>query len=206
MLFSPVYIASDPRRSPTSSLGLTPAPYPPAPKSFRLISFTDPHPLSFLESYRFKNMAGGEYSGLACDPYPKFFRRNTYRIPRKCCKQRAYGLSESQLSLVDATLTRNTGVGDPHLDVGTSQRLNVRKVQTCSRSFASVTRCISRASQCQTGCWPPFVTSGYRRARNETGQPCFARARPPFRSKEFQVFPQLAKGVECPLPLRAFVE
>jgi hypothetical protein len=44
--------------------------------------------------------------------YPLFlksFSCNTYAAPRKCCKQKTYGSAKSQLSPVDATLTKNRG-------------------------------------------------------------------------------------------------
>ena len=112
VLFFFVYIASDPRRSLSSLLGLTLTPYPTSPKSFPLISITDPHPLTFLESYRFKNRGGRSYPQLrvpATSHSDKPFTCNTYAPPRKCCKKKTYASANSQLSPVDAPLTKNEG-------------------------------------------------------------------------------------------------
>ena len=93
MLFSPVFAVAHLRRSPRSPnvgtcqrsnastcLDL---------KSHGIISFTDPHPLTPSESYRFKNSAGRVYS-----PCLNPFSRNIYGSPRKCCKQKTYGLAK----------------------------------------------------------------------------------------------------------------
>src|SRR5713101_1271751 len=50
--------AQHPRRPPDSFFALTPAPSRLAPNSHGIISFADPHPLTLLESYRFKNIGG----------------------------------------------------------------------------------------------------------------------------------------------------
>src|SRR5229473_6111889 len=84
-------------------------------KSHQIISFADPHPLSLLESYRFKYMAGRGYSlrselrafrranvphtPILTSLRPCFlllnsFSCNTYGSPRKCCKQKTYGLAK----------------------------------------------------------------------------------------------------------------
>jgi hypothetical protein len=69
------------------------------PNSLRLNLFADPHPLTPIVSIFYKN------SGVR-GPFPmlgrsdlnnvsrsaKFFRCNTYEPPRKCCKQKTYGL------------------------------------------------------------------------------------------------------------------
>jgi hypothetical protein len=63
--------------------------------SFPVISFADPHPLTLLKSYRFKYI-GGRGARCATAPYPsKSFSYNTYRPPRKCCKQKTYSLAKS---------------------------------------------------------------------------------------------------------------
>lgn len=69
-----------------------------------------------------------------------------------------------------------------------------------------VTSRVFRASQVQTGCWPPicFFWSPTGTQRNWTTP---LRACPcPFPGRKFQISSQLAKSVECPLPLRASVE
>jgi hypothetical protein len=106
-------------------------------KSRLIISFANPHPLTLLESYRFKNMVGRGHSlrsdlrkfrranvphspkplpylvtslspcFLLLKPFPylvtsllpcflllKSFSCNTYESPRKCCKQKTYGLAK----------------------------------------------------------------------------------------------------------------
>src|SRR6266567_2560188 len=78
--------------------------------SHGIISFTDPHPLTLLESYRFRNMGGRAYpqrsdsvpSYSPTDHCPltahscfKSFSCNTYGPPRKCCKQKTYTLAKS---------------------------------------------------------------------------------------------------------------
>ena len=100
-------------------------------KSHQIIYFADPHPLTLLESYLFKNSGGRGHSLrpdlriaalpqlLSGDPDPvgtfrrsdnpsfryhvislppylffsKPFSCNTYGSPRKCCKQKTYGLA-----------------------------------------------------------------------------------------------------------------
>src|SRR5271167_90761 len=84
----PVVTAMPPRRSPSTFPHLIPTPILLAPKSYGIISFTDPHPLTLLKSYRFKNRVGGGCSGRANGLHPKFLRCNTYRPPRMYCKQR----------------------------------------------------------------------------------------------------------------------
>ena len=89
-------------------------------KSHQIISFADPHPLTLLESYLFKNTGGRGYSprsdlrlfrrsnaphspksfpylvtsSLPCFLLLKSFNCNTYESPRKCCKQKTYGLAK----------------------------------------------------------------------------------------------------------------
>jgi len=58
-------------------------------KSHGIKSLTDPHPLTLLESYRFKNSAG-----RGCSPCFNSFSCNTYGFPRKCCKQKTYNLTK----------------------------------------------------------------------------------------------------------------
>jgi hypothetical protein len=110
---SPV-VAMLPRHAPPTFLHLIPTRVAPTPKSHRIISFADPHPLTFLKSYRFKKGRGGAPSDH-CAPIfnhsGKSFSCNTYGPSRKYCKQRIYGSAKSQVSLVDATLTRNRGRG-----------------------------------------------------------------------------------------------
>src|SRR5882762_349825 len=92
-------------------------------KSHGIISFTDPHPLTLLKSYRFKNRGGRVQELLVSSPYfltslppyfriPKSFICNTYGPPHKYCKQKTYDSGQSLLNPVDATLTENTGVGE----------------------------------------------------------------------------------------------
>src|SRR5713101_2687655 len=105
-----VIVATHSRRSPNSFSGLTPIPCPllvlsgveGSPNSHGIISFTDPHPLNSVVSYRYKNIGGrGRRSDVqafrrADVPYlPKSFTCNTYGFPRKCCKQKTYGLAKS---------------------------------------------------------------------------------------------------------------
>src|SRR5882762_1012204 len=92
-------------------------------KSHRIISFTDPHPLTLLKSYRFKNRGGRVQELLVSSPcfltslppyflIPKSFICNTYGPPHKYCKQKTYASGQSLLNPVDATLTENRGVGE----------------------------------------------------------------------------------------------
>src|SRR5882762_8810312 len=83
-------------------------------KSHKIISFTDPHPLTLLKSYRFKNRGGGALADCqlpTTQPCHNSFSCNTYGSPRKYCKQKTYGSFESRLSPVDATLAQNRGRG-----------------------------------------------------------------------------------------------
>src|SRR6266849_10505711 len=58
MLFSSVYIASDPRRPLAFSHGLTLISCALSPNSHGIISFADHHALTPTESYRYKIMRG----------------------------------------------------------------------------------------------------------------------------------------------------
>ncbi len=78
-------------------------PIPPSlsPNSHGINVFADNHPLTTIESYRYKNIGGrGRRSDVqtfrrADAPYlPKSFSCNTYGSPRKCCKQKTYGLAK----------------------------------------------------------------------------------------------------------------
>jgi hypothetical protein len=67
VLYSSVFAEFHPRRSPNSFLTLAPIPCPLSRKSFPFIFFADPHPLTPLQSYRFKNSGGRPHSGLWID-------------------------------------------------------------------------------------------------------------------------------------------
>jgi hypothetical protein len=108
VLFSPVFAVAHLRRSPRSPnvgtcqrsnastcLDL---------KSHGIISFTDPHPLTPSESYRFKNSAGRVYS-----PCLNPFSCNIYGLPASVANKRL----TAWLSPLHATLTKNTG-GTPN--------------------------------------------------------------------------------------------
>ncbi len=58
MLFSPVFAKLQPRRTLGSFRSQIPTLGPLSPNSHGIISFADPHPLTLLESYRFKNIGG----------------------------------------------------------------------------------------------------------------------------------------------------
>ena len=103
--------------------------------SHGIISFADPHHLNSVVSYRYKDTGRGAFLGFQRSniqpsnrSYRGFWERrsrpgrdvptysdsksficNTYAAPRKCCKQKTYGSTKSQLSPVDATLTKNWG-------------------------------------------------------------------------------------------------
>jgi hypothetical protein len=61
VLFSPVFLACRHRRSLSNFQRPVPSRVHLIPKSHRIISFTDPHPLTLLKSYRFKNRGGRVY-------------------------------------------------------------------------------------------------------------------------------------------------
>jgi hypothetical protein len=100
-----VFAATHPRRSldPFSLPSHTSRPT--SPNSHGIISFADPHPLTPVVSILYKNMGGGRvfssHPSLCRDPVgvigrSRFnsFRCNTYKPPRKCCKQKTYGLAK----------------------------------------------------------------------------------------------------------------
>src|SRR5260370_39744913 len=76
-----------------------------SPNSHGIISFADHHPLTPLESYRFKIMGAprpscsSNFQPSTFDFQPpslsKPFSCNTYGSPRNCCKQKTYGLNNS---------------------------------------------------------------------------------------------------------------
>ncbi len=57
--------------------------------------FADPHPLTPVESYRFKNSGRRGWSRRFTPTLHKSFSCNTYGSPRKCCKQKTYDLPKS---------------------------------------------------------------------------------------------------------------
>ncbi len=68
------------------------------PNSFPLNPFADPHPLNLVPSILYKNMGGAGRRSVVqtfrhadVSHLHKSFRCNTYRPPRKCCKQTTYG-------------------------------------------------------------------------------------------------------------------
>src|SRR6266566_3059071 len=69
-------------------------PYFPFSKSLPHNLFADPHPLTPVESYRFKNSGGG-WSRRFTPTLHKSFSCNTYGSPRKCSKQKTYDLPKS---------------------------------------------------------------------------------------------------------------
>jgi hypothetical protein len=75
-----VFVESHPRRSPNSFLTLAPIPCPLSRKSFPFISFADPHPLTPLQSYRFKNSGGGLTPDYGSIPLPPIFR-TLFQVP-----------------------------------------------------------------------------------------------------------------------------
>src|SRR5713101_9647969 len=90
--------AIHPRQTLVSSSRRVSISYPLPSKSHGIISFADPHSLTPIESYPYKNIGGrGRRSDVltfrrADVPYPpKSFSCNTYGSPRKCCKQKTYG-------------------------------------------------------------------------------------------------------------------
>ena len=71
----------------------------------------------------------------------------------------------------------------------------------------SVTRRIFRASQVQSGCWPPLCFSKVTDGRATKQDHSVSRVPVPFsRARNFKYLHPLAKSVECPLPFWAFVE
>ncbi len=69
----------------------------PSSKSLPFNSFADPHPLTTIESYLYKNMGRRGVRGcprITVHSCFKSFSCNTYGPPRKCCKQKTYGLAK----------------------------------------------------------------------------------------------------------------
>jgi len=68
-----------------------------SPKSLPHNIFADPHSLTPVRSILYKKVVRRGYPGifqpstLDFQPLPKSFICNTYRSPRKCCKQKTYG-------------------------------------------------------------------------------------------------------------------
>jgi len=89
----------------------------PLRKSFPVISFADPHPLTLLESYRLKNREVGRGASIHPSVHShKPFICNTYRPnPTSVANKRLTAQSESRLSPVDATPTKNMGGGGPYI-------------------------------------------------------------------------------------------
>ena len=96
MLFSPVYIESHPRRSPNSFLGLTPT----CPEQTRGI-YHSPSPILLPTDHRSSTSVVERRSRPGRDPvgvtaHYRFnsFSCNIYGSPRKCCKQKTYGVAK----------------------------------------------------------------------------------------------------------------
>jgi len=73
------------------------------PNSFPLNSLAGPHLLNPVPSILYENMGGGGATSpfqlltskpLTSQNCSKFFSCNTYGFPRKCCKQKTYGLAK----------------------------------------------------------------------------------------------------------------
>jgi len=145
MLDSLVNIASHPRQPLDFFSRLTPIPRPLPLNSHGIKSFTDPHPLTFLESYCFENSCG-EGAFPAFRPWSvqapsvftfsptlrlhKSFRCNAYGSLPKCCKQKAYGLAKSfrcntYKKSGGASFKPSISRSLPLLDVRTFRRANV---------------------------------------------------------------------------------
>src|SRR5260370_13753165 len=110
MLFCFVYLAAHPHRFPHSwpcllespdtkslpHLVTSLYPYFPFSKSLPHNLFADPHPLTPVVSIFYKNSGGERVVRTFRTPtLHKSFSCNIYGSPRKCCKQKTYGLPKS---------------------------------------------------------------------------------------------------------------
>ncbi len=110
MLFCFVYLAAHPHRFPHSwpcllespdtkslpHLVTSLHPYFPFSKSLPHNLFADPHPLTPVVSIFYKNSGGERVVRTFRTPtLHKSFSCNIYGSPRKCCKQKTYGLPKS---------------------------------------------------------------------------------------------------------------
>jgi len=125
--YAPLIVtAMPPRRTPSIFPHQIPILASLTPKSHRIISFADPHPLTLLESYRFENRGGGptpDGSFLStAHNFPKPFICNTYGSnPASAANKRLTSPPRRSLSPVDATLNKKRG-GAPYGRLGGRRR------------------------------------------------------------------------------------
>ena len=121
MLSFHVFVATHPRRSLDSFSRPTSTPHHPYPKSHGITSFTDPHPLSSVLSYRFRNMAGEGHSRSTSVHYvvtslPHLLASSSLSPVAATLMDLRASVANKRLtaglSPLDATLTKNRGV--PH--------------------------------------------------------------------------------------------
>jgi hypothetical protein len=86
---------------PPVSLSLTS--FPRFFKSHRITSFADPHPLTLLESYRFKNRGGGRVPGPSHVPHPVSPSSKSITVLSRACLPQA-GAARDLLSLASFLL------------------------------------------------------------------------------------------------------
>jgi hypothetical protein len=148
-----VFVESHPRRSPDSFLTLAPIPCPLSRKSFPFISFSDPHPLTPLQSYCFKNSGGRPHSGLSIDSTSSHL---PYTLPS----------SVSRKSFICHSYENAGGVGVffPFWDTPTCRRFDVQtfpyplSFQSLANSFA-----------CRKNSTPFFSSDSELFAKNHPG-------------------------------------
>jgi len=137
MLSFHVFVATHPRRSLDSFSRPTSTPHHPYPKSHGITSFTDPHPLSSVLSYRFRNMAGEGHSRSTSVHYvvtslPHLLASSSLSPVAATLMDLRASVANKRLaaglSPLDATLTKNGGLPPssqiffsllPHPDVRT---------------------------------------------------------------------------------------
>jgi hypothetical protein len=126
-----VFVESHPRRSPNSFLTLAPIPCPLSRKSFPFIFFADPHPLTPLQSYCFKNSGGRPHSGLWIDSTSSHL---PYILPSS--------VSRKSFTCRSYENTGDVGIFFPFWDTPTCRRFNVQTFRyplsfhTLANSFA----------------------------------------------------------------------
>src|SRR5229473_3450258 len=100
MLFFPVFVAIHPCRPLDSIVGANPTILTQSPTSNGIISFADPHPLTLLESYRFKNIAGQGYprrSDIPSFPTSLLISYSLSPLPATLIKNRGRGAGVPKL-------------------------------------------------------------------------------------------------------------
>jgi len=172
VLYSFVFVESHPRRSPDSFLTLTTISCPLSRKSFPFRPFADPHPLTPLQSYRFKNSGGRPHPGLWIDSTSSHL---PYTLPSS--------VSRKSFTCRSYENTGGVGIFFPFWDTPTCRRF----VLTCRRfpipCLFKLLRTLLRAAKTQLLSFQAILNSFPKTTRGGGPPPSHFAAGKPGRSQ-----------------------